>query len=331
VIPFGYTRPKTAAEALAAASREPGAAYLGGGTTLVDLMQLEVASPSRLVDVNELPLARIEDLPDGGLRVGALVRNSELARDPRVAKRYPVLSEALLSGASAQIRNMATTAGNLLQRTRCWYFRDVDSSCNKREPGSGCAALGGYNRIHAVLGGTEKCIASYPGDMPVAMTALDAVILTRGAGGRERRIPIADFYVPYGDDPARENVLEHSELITAVDLPAAPWLSRSHYLKTRDRASYEFALASAAVALDLSAGAVRQARVVLGGVGTKPWRSPEAERALVGKAPGAESWKSASEAALAGARPQKDNAFKIELARRTLARALETAASRSMA
>jgi xanthine dehydrogenase YagS FAD-binding subunit len=331
VIPFAYARSSSPAGAVASVAKDPKAAFLAGGTTLVDLMQLEVMAPESLVDVNGLPLSRVETLPDGAVRVGALVRNSDLANDATIRGRYPVLSEAILSGASAQIRNMATTAGNLLQRTRCYYFRDVASACNKRLPGSGCAALGGFNRIHAVLGTSEKCIAAFPGDMPVALAALEAVVRTRRANGSERAIPIAEFYVSYGDDPARENVLEHGELITAVDLPAAKWLARSHYLKVRDRASYEFALASAAVALDVDAGRIRQARVALGGVGTKPWRSAEAERALAGAEATAGSFRAAAEAALANARPQKDNAFKVELARRTLARALETAAAKEPA
>ncbi|MEO8430236.1 MAG: xanthine dehydrogenase family protein subunit M [Acidobacteriota bacterium] len=331
MIPFRYARATAVQEAVAAVSREPRAAYLGGGTTIVDLMQLEVVNPATLVDVNALPLSRIETLPGGGVRIGALVRNSELANDANIRRRYPVLSEAILSGASAQIRNMATTAGNLLQRTRCQYFRDVFSACNKREPGSGCAAIGGYNRIHAVLGTSDRCIATFPGDMPVALAALEAVVRTRRPDGAERQIPISDFYVSYGDDPAKETVLAHGELITAVDLPASGWLARSHYLKMRDRASYEFALSSAAVALDVEGGKVRQARVALGGVATKPWRSAEAEKALTGAAAGEAAWTAAASAALAGAKPQKHNAFKVELARRTLARALATAAGREIA
>jgi xanthine dehydrogenase YagS FAD-binding subunit len=224
---------------------------------------------------------------------------------------------------------MASVGGNLLQRTRCQYFRDTAyAACNKRAPGSGCAALGGYNRIHAVLGASDKCIATSPGDMPVAMVALDAVVHTRRANGGERSIPLTSFHVSYGEDPARESVLEHGELITAVELPATPWFARSHYLKVRDRASYEFALASAAVALDLDGGRVRDSRVALGGVATKPWRSREAEQALVGKQAGISTWRAAAEAALRGARPQKDNGFKIELAKRTLVRALATAAEK---
>jgi xanthine dehydrogenase YagS FAD-binding subunit len=328
VNPFSYSRASNPAEAVAAAGRNPRSAYLGGGTTLVDLMQLEVMNPAALVDVNALPLARIEALPGGGIRIGALVRNSDLANDSTVRSRYPVLSEAILSGASPQIRNMATTAGNLLQRTRCQYFRDVYSPCNKREPGSGCAAIGGRNRIHAILGTSEKCIATFPGDMPVALAALDAVVRTRRAGGAGRSIPISEFYVSYGEDPAKETVLEHGELITAVELPATPWLARSRYWKMRDRASYEFALSSAAVALDLDGGRVREGRIALGGVATMPWRAREAEKALAGGAVGEETWRRAADAAFSGAKPQKENAFKVELGKRTVIRALSEAAAK---
>jgi xanthine dehydrogenase YagS FAD-binding subunit len=331
--PFSYTHASQPAEAVAAVAKNSQAKFLAGGTTLVDLLRLDVEQPSTLVDINALPLTRIESLPGGGVRIGALVKNSDLANDPTIRKNYPVLSEALLSGASPQLRNMATVGGNLLQRTRCYYFRDPAYACNKRQPGSGCSALEGYNRIHAVLGTSEKCIATFPGDMPVAMVALDAVVHTRRAKGGERRIPIAEFHVGYGDDPARESVLEHGELILAVELPATAWFARSHYLKVRDRASYEFALASAAVALDVSGGrggSIRAARVALGGVGTKPWRSPEAEAALVGKKAEEATFRAAAEAALQGAKPQKDNAFKVELAKRTLTRALLTATEKKV-
>ncbi len=328
--PFSYSHASRPDEAVGAVSRSRDAKFLAGGTTLVDLLRLDVETPGHLVDINALPLARIETLPGGGVRIGAMVRNSDLANDPTIRKRYPVLSEALLSGASPQIRNMASVGGNLMQRTRCYYFRDTAYPCNKREPGSGCAALEGYNRIHAVLGTSDKCIAAFPGDMPVAMAALDAVVRTRRPNGSERSIPLADFHVSYGEDPARETVLEHGELITAVELPATPWLARSHYLKVRDRASYEFALASAAVALDLDGGRIRAARVALGGVGTKPWRSAEAEQALTGQKAEEATYRAAAEAALRGARPQKDNGFKIELAKRTVARALAVAAEKKV-
>jgi xanthine dehydrogenase YagS FAD-binding subunit len=272
------------------------------------------------VDVNPLPLAQIE-VTDAGVRIGAMVRNTELAYHEEIRKRYPVLSEALLSGATPQVRNMATVGGNLLQRTRCTYFRDTAWTCNKRQPGSGCSALDGYNRSHAVLGTSEKCIATHPSDMCVALTALDAVIHTQGPRGA-RNIPITEFYVAYGEDPARENVLEHGELITAVELPNRDWFRRSHYLKVRDRASFEFALASVAAALEVKDGKITAARLALGGVATKPWRAAAAEKALVGAKPEEAAYTAAALAALEGAKPQKFNAFKIELARRAVVRAL---------
>ncbi len=324
--PFTYSHAKGPEDAVAAVAKNPHAVFVAGGTTLVDLLRLDVMAPDALVDVNALPLARIEPLSGGGVRIGALVRNSDLAGDATIRKHYPVLSEALLSGASPQLRNMATVGGNLMQRTRCYYFRDGISPCNKRQPGSGCAALGGYDRIHAVLGTSDKCIATFPGDMPVAMAALDAVVHTRRPNGTERTIPLADFHVSYGDDPARESVLEHGELITGVELPAVPWFARSTYLKVRDRASYEFALASAAVALDLERGdRIRAARVALGGVATKPWRSQEAEKILTGAKAEEATFRAAAEAALKDSRPQRNNGFKIELAKRTLTRALAMA------
>ena len=322
--PFQYTRATDATAAIKAVAADPRATFLAGGTGLVDLMKLDVETPAAVVDVNRLLSEKIDELPGGGLRVGANARNSDLAYDERVRKQFPALSEALLSGASAQLRNMATTAGNLLQRTRCYYFRDTHSPCNKRSPGSGCAALHGFNRIHAVLGTSEQCIATHPSDMDVAMVALDAVIRTRKPDGTERTIPINDFYISYGDDPARENVLAHGELITAVDLPAGPRAARSHYLKVRDRASYEFALASAAVAVELDGRTIRSVRIALGGVATKPWRATAAEAALVGQTANDAAFGEAAEAALAGAVPRQHNAFKIELAKRTIVRALQT-------
>lgn len=319
---FSYVRAEGAAAAVNLVAGEAGAEYLAGGTNLVDLMKLEVTAPAQVVDVNQLPLARIE-VSDRGVRVGALVRNSDLAYHEAIRRRYPVLSEALLSGATPQLRNMATVGGNLMQRTRCSYFRDTAWACNKRQPGAGCAALEGYNRGHAVLGTSEKCIATHPSDMCVALVALDAVVKTQGPRG-ERAIPITDFHVAYGDDPARETVLEHGELITAVELPATPFFARSHYLKVRDRAAFEFALASVAAALEVKGGTITAARLALGGVATKPWRAFAAERALVGAAPGAAAFAAAAQAALEGARPQKHNAFKIELARRAVVRALTT-------
>jgi xanthine dehydrogenase YagS FAD-binding subunit len=323
--PFTYSHANRPEDAVATVAKNPQAVFVAGGTTLVDLLRLDVMTPNALVDVNALPLARIEPSSGGGVRIGAMVRNSDLANDPTIRQRYPVLSEALLSGASPQLRNMATVGGNLMQRTRCYYFRDAVSPCNKRQPGSGCAAIGGYDRIHAVLGTSDQCIATHPGDMPVAMAALDAVVHTRRPNGTERAIPLADFHVAYGQDPARESVLEHGELITAVELPAVPWFVRSTYLKVRDRASYEFALASAAVALDLDHGTIRGARVALGGVATKPWRSHEAEKVLTGAKAEEATFRAAADAALKDARPQRNNGFKIELAKRTLTRALATA------
>jgi len=318
--PFSYTRADEPAGAVKQVAGQPRAEYLAGGTTLLDLMKLNVQSPSHLVDINHLPLTRI-DVTDAGVRIGALVRNSDLAYHEAVRKRYLVLSEALLSGATPQVRNMATVGGNLLQRTRCPYFRDTFWPCNKREPSAGCSALDGYNRSHAVLGTSEKCIATHPSDMCVALTALDAVIRTQGPKG-ERSIPIGEFYVSYGDDPARETVLRHGELITSVELPATPFFARSHYLKVRDRAAFEFALASVAAALEIKDGTISAARVALGGVATKPWRSAEAEKALVGARAEEASYSAAAKAALKEARPRKHNAFKVELARRAVVRAL---------
>jgi xanthine dehydrogenase YagS FAD-binding subunit len=303
-----------------------GTSYLGGGTNLIDHIKLGVEQPQRLIDVRKLGYDRIESLLDGGLRIGATVRNSVMAYDARVKTNFPALSEALLSGASPQLRNVATTAGNLLQRTRCYYFRDGISPCNKRQPGSGCAALTGFNRIHAVLGTSEKCIATHPSDMDVALVAFDAVVQLRGAQG-ERSIPLSQFYVSYGDDPAKENVLLPGELITAVDLPATPWFARSHYFKARERASYEFALASAAVALDLQGGVVRESRIALGGVATKPWRAHSAEEVLNGQKPSADVFARAADAELRSAVGREHNAFKIPLCRQAIVRALQNAAT----
>ncbi|MBX6359083.1 FAD binding domain-containing protein [Pseudacidobacterium ailaaui] len=298
--------------------------FIAGGTTLVDLMKLNVERPASIIDIHGLPLDRIETTSEGGLRIGALVRNSDLAWNEEVKQRYPVLSEALLSGASPQLRNMATTGGNLLQRTRCYYFRDTNYKCNKREPGSGCSAIDGHHRIHAILGTSEHCIATHPSDMAVAMMALEATVHTRGAKG-ERNIALNDFYLVPGTTPEKENVLEPGELITAVTLPKLPPGTKSHYLKLRDRASYEFALASAAVVIQTHGGKVQFVRVALGGVGTKPWRSREAEQELHGREANERTFRAAAEAALKPAKPLRDNAFKVELAKRVLVRALQTA------
>ncbi len=329
--PFEYTQAaeeKTAAGSGAIAGGAPGALqtparFLAGGTTLIDLMKLNVETPARLIDISPLPLTKIEPMPDGGLRIGAMVTNADLAHDPTVIQNYPFLSQAILQGASPQLRNMATTGGNILQRTRCYYFRDTTTACNKREPGSGCAAIDGYNRIHAILGVSDHCIASHPSDMCVPMAALEAVILTNSPLG-PRRIAFSDFHVVPGDHPERENILLPGEIITAVELPALPFAARSHYLKVRDRASYAFALTSAAVALDMAGGSIKQARIALGGVGTKPWRATEAEQALAGKPATDDNFRAAAEAALRGAKTHKDNAFKVELAKRTLVRCLQT-------
>ena len=329
---FALTRADDSAQAIATAAKattaQQGAEirFIGGGTTLIDLMKLNVEQPKTLIDINRLPLDKIEALPDGGLTIGAVVRNSDLAYHPVVRKSYAVLSEAILSGASAQLRNMATTAGNLLQRTRCMYFRATDMPCNKREPGTGCAAITGANRSLAILGTSEHCIATNPSDMNVAMAALEATVHVQGAKG-PRAVPIGEFHLLPGRTPERETVLEPGDLVTHVTLPPPSAGSRQVYLKLRDRASYEFALASAAVVITVAGGTVTRARVALGGVGTKPWRSPEAEAALVGQAAGAASFRKAAEAAMAGAKPQSENAFKIELAKRCLTHALQTAAT----
>jgi xanthine dehydrogenase YagS FAD-binding subunit len=325
--PVRYLAPADEKSVLAAlADRE--AAPIAGGTGLVDLMKLHVQNPGTLVDLNRLPWNGVQP-HGGGLRIGALALNTDVAYHHQVRSRFPVLSEALLAGASMQLRNMATVGGNLMQRTRCPYFRDTAiAECNKRTPGSGCAAIDGRHRTQAILGTSVHCIATHPSDMAVALTALDANIVLRSAKG-ERTVPITDFHLLPGDHPERETVLRPGELVAAVDLPPTPFAARSHYLKVRDRASYAFALVSAAVALDIERGTVRAARVALGGVGTKPWRSREAEAALVGKPAGEVTFKAAAQAALTGAKPHPENAFKVELARRTLVRALATTAAQA--
>jgi xanthine dehydrogenase YagS FAD-binding subunit len=327
---FEFIRPADSAAAVSTAAQAKTAQqgadirFLAGGTTLLDLMKLNVETPARLIDINRLPLDKVEATPDGGLKIGATVRNSDLAHHPTVQRDYAVLSQALLAGASAQLRNMATTAGNLLQRTRCMYFRDTAMPCNKREPGTGCAAIGGANRSLAVLGTSEHCIATNPSDMCVAMAALEATIHVKGSKG-ERDIPFAEFHLLPGDTPSRETVLEPGDLITHVTLPRPVAGSKHVYLKLRDRASYEFALTSAAVVVNVDGGKVTRARVALGGVGTKPWRSPEAEAAITGQTANAASFRKAGETAMQDAKPQSENAFKIELAKRCLAHALTMA------
>jgi len=325
---FDYVRPATVREAVAAAS-EPGAAYLAAGTNLLDLMKGGIARPSRLVDISRLPgLDRIEELADGGVRIGALVRNADLARDRDFARRFPAVAEALLSGASAQLRNAATVGGNLLQRTRCAYFYDVASACNKREPGSGCDARGGENRLHAVLGWSESCIATHPSDFCVPLVALDAIVEIEGKAGR-REIPLEAFHRLPGDTPERESVLERGEMIVAVRLPAAAaeFAAHARYLKLRERTSFAFAVVSAAAALRIEKGRIAEARLALGGVALKPWRAREAERILAGGRADAALFQRAAEAALAQAKPSGDNGFKIELARRIVVRALALAAA----
>jgi xanthine dehydrogenase YagS FAD-binding subunit len=321
--PIRYLKVTDTGSAIAATRGHPDAAFLAGGTSLIDLMKLGVLNPAELVDVNALPLSQITLRDDGALEIGAMVRNSDLAYHPEVIARFPLLSEALLAGASAQLRNMATVGGNLLQRTRCYYFRDLATPCNKREPGSGCGALDGYNRNNAILGTSEKCIAAHPSDMCVAMVALDAVVHVHGPDG-EREVPIVELHVLPGDHPERESVLQPGELITAVRLPGRPAMAQSRYVKVRDRASYAFALTSAAATLSIAGGQIREARVALGGVGTKPWRSVDAERVLVGKPANRATFALAAAAAVESARPRKHNAFKVELVRRTLVRALSS-------
>ena len=326
--PFTYSRPNDQDGAVAAVAADTRAKFLGGGTNLIDLMKMGVEQPEQLVDINRLDLAKVEELPNnGGVRIGALVRNSDLAEHQLITSRYPVLSEALLSGASPQLRNLATTGGNLLQRTRCYYFYDpAFPMCNKRNPGSGCGALEGYNRVHAILGQSEQCIATHPSDMCVALAALDAVVRVQGPKG-ERTIPFADFHRLPGDTPNVETNLQPNELITAVDLPAIPFATRSHYLKVRDRASYAFALVSVAAALELENGMIKSARLALGGVAHKPWRATKAEQALAGKKPDAQAFAAAAAAEFAAAKGYKHNSFKIELAKRSIVRALTTVAA----
>jgi xanthine dehydrogenase YagS FAD-binding subunit len=331
--PFVYVRADSLEHAVAAGSRDD-ARFVAGGTTLVDLMRIEVMRPRSLVDITGLSLTAIEDV-NGGLRIGALATNTDVAYHPLVTARFPALAEALLSGASPQLRNMATIGGNLLQRTRCPYFRDGSSPCNKRAPGAGCAALDGYTRPHAVLGTSPRCIATHPSDMCVALVALDAVVHTQGPSGN-RSIAIADFHTLPADHPEIESVLLPGELVTHVELPATPFAVRSRYTKVRDRASFSFALASAAVALDVQGGhgpqgsqgsQIRDARIALGGVATKPWRATAAERWLIGKPATLDNFRRAAAIALEGATPRADNAFKVELERRTIVRALQRGVS----
>ena len=322
--PFEYRQVRDAGEAVAAVHASPGASYLGAGTNLVDHMKLGLVSPEVLVDVTQLPYRYVESLPDGGLRVGSAVRNSEMAADPRIRERYPMLSQALLAGASGQLRNLATTGGNLLQRTRCVFFRDVSTPCNKREPGTGCPARGSdHARDFAVLGASDSCVATHPSDMAVALVALDAVVRIQGPQGA-RTVPVTELYRLPGTEPHRDTVLDRADLITAVDLPKLPMARRSAYRKVRDRASFAFALVSVAVALEVEGNTVREARIAFGGLAHKPWRALRAEAALRGKPASEKSFRDAAEAELAEAKPLPGNEFKVLMAKNTLVSVLRS-------
>ena len=324
--PFKYTRASDANAAARAVTANPNAKFLAGGTNILDLMKEDVERPNELVDLTLLNLADIKAGPNGGVTIGALAKNTDTANHPLIRKSYPLLTQAILAGASGQLRNMATNGGNLMQRTRCQYFYDTAMPCNKREPGTGCGAREGLNRIHAIFGWSEKCVATYPGDMANALYALEAQVRVRNAAGRERSIPIGDFHRLPGDTPEKDNNLERGELIVAIDLPKSNFANNYYYLKVRDRASYAFALVAVAAALEMDGGRIRQARVVMGSVAHKPWRSREAEAALSGKPASEETFRSASEAALAGAKPLAHNAYKVELGKRAIVRALMRAA-----
>ncbi|MBO0779199.1 MAG: xanthine dehydrogenase family protein subunit M [Ktedonobacteraceae bacterium] len=319
--PFRYERARDATNAVALLARAPNGAFLAGGTNLVDHMKLGVRQPDVLIDITRLPYDRIEALPDGGIRIGAMVRNADLAADRTIRTRYPLLAQALLAGASGQLRNAATTGGNLLQRTRCVYFQDISKPCNKRAPGSGCSAREGYQRDSAILGASEACIATHPSDMAVALVALGAIVRVLGPRG-ERAIPIVEFYRLPDNEPQRDTVLERDELITAIDLPELPFAKHSYYRKVRDRASYAFALVSIAAALDVADGKVQDVRIALGGVAHKPWRATRAEDMLRGAPATEEMFRRAAEAELNAAQPLPGNAFKVPLARSALVRAL---------
>ncbi len=325
---FTYLQATQAKEATAAALGTKGAAFIAGGTTLLDLMKLNVESHGQLVDINLLDFKGVEQTTDG-LRIGALERMSDVGEHPLVVQQYPVVSQALLLAASPQLRNMASVGGNILQRTRCGYFRDTAFPCNKRQPGSGCPAQDGENRNLAILGGSKACIATYPGDLAVALVALDAVLLLENAKGKQRRVPLVEFHLLPGNTPQRETVLEPGELIVSLLIPAAAHARNSLYLKVRDRASYAFALVSAAVGLDVQGGQIRSARVALGGVGTKPWRALAAEKVLTGAPATEATFRAAAAAAVRDAQPREQNRFKIELAQNTLVRALTDVAARA--
>ncbi len=323
--PFELVRPDTLGQAISYLQAYPAARLIAGGTNLIDLMKEDVEQPDMLIDVTRLAMADITVMQDGGLRIGALVRNTDLAYHPDVMARWPLVSAALLAGASPQLRNMATTAGNLLQRTRCYYFYDTAAACNKRTPGQGCAAMNGHNRIHAILGTSDQCIATHSSDLCVALAALEAIVVAQGPSG-ERRIAFADFHRLPGDSPERDTVLQHGEIITAVELAPSAYAAHSDYLKLRDRRSYAFALVSVAAGLEISDGLIVSARIALGGVAHKPWRDSQAEQVLVGKAPEAGAFSAAASILLRGAVPQRDNAFKIGLSQRSIVEALTRAA-----
>ena len=323
--PFTYIRSESELNAIHLVQATPGSQFIAGGTTLLDLMKYHIETPAQLVDINPLPLKGIQ-LKDGTLRIGALERMSDVASHPDVTRSVPVVTESLLLAASPQLRNMATMGGNLMQRTRCPYFRDTAFACNKRQPGSGCSALRGNNRTHAILGSSDSCVATHPSDFAVALAALDGIIHLNGPGG-ERRILATEFHRLPGTTPDQETALQPGELITAITIPVTTWANRSHYLKLRDRASYAFALVSVAAALDIQSGIIRDARIALGGVGTKPWRALKAEQVLRGAVPEAASFRAAADAALEGALPLAHNRFKVPMAKNAIIRTLTTVAT----
>jgi xanthine dehydrogenase YagS FAD-binding subunit len=326
MIDFDYVKARDVSDAVSRIAQNPAAKFIAGGTNLIDLMKENVARPTRLIDITGLPLGEIEETDEGGLLIGALVPNSDLAYDARITKRYPLLSSSILAGASAQLRNMASTGGNLLQRTRCLYFYDTTTPCNKREPGSGCSAIDGFNRMNAILGWSEACIAVHPSDMCVALAVLEATVHVSGPKG-DRVIPFADFHRLPGDTPDIDTNLAGDEIITAIELPAEGFARNYSYLKIRDRLSYAFALVSVAAGLKLEAGAIKEARLALGGVAHKPWRVPDAEKSLKGQKPSRKAFGEAADVMLKGAKGFAHNSFKIELARRAIVRTLEQAAA----
>jgi xanthine dehydrogenase YagS FAD-binding subunit len=321
---FKYSRAKEARDAVQTVSANKSAKFLAGGTNLIDLMKEYVERPDELVDITRLNLAQIKSA-NGGVSIGALAKNTDTANHPLIRQNYPLLTQAILAGASAQLRNMATNGGNLMQRTRCQYFYDIAMPCNKREPGTGCGALEGLNRIHAIFGYTNKCVATYPGDMANALYALDAVVRIKGTNGQERTTPVNEFHRLPVENPEKDNNLAHGELITAIELPKNNFANKSYYLKVRDRASYAFALVSVAAALEMNGGNIKQSRIVLGSMAHKPWRSTEAENALNGKPANEETFKVAAEIALREAKPLKHNAYKVELGKRAIVLALQRA------